>query len=282
MKLMMFAKSLQEYSIEKAGRALKDLGIPGMDFTVRSSGYIKREEVAEKLPAAVETLAQIGIEVPMLTTDITSADEDYVEDTFATAADCGVQWMKLGYWNDPIFGTLEKMIYDVKTKLVDPEALAKQYGVWVGMHIHSGYGNVTAMGVVVWEILRGRNPEHVGAYIDPGHMVAEGAVSGWKQCMDLLAPWIKLVAIKDIRFEHNPTADNPKNYDLKMVPLAEGMVPWLEAFELLNQIGFDGGITIHSEYIGGHSFRDMDADGVVEQTREDLAYLKPILDTYWS
>jgi len=282
MKLMMFAKSLQEYPIAKAGQALKDLGISGMDLTVRSNGYIEREKVAEELPAAVETLAQIGIEVPMLTTDITSADEDYVEDVFATAAECGVQWMKLGYWHDSTFGALEKMIYDVKAKLVDLEALARQYGVWAGMHIHSGYGNVTAMGAVVWEILGGRNPEHVGAYIDPGHMVAEGAVSGWKQCMDLLAPWIKLVAIKDIRFDHNPTAENPKNYDLKLVPLAEGMVQWPEVLELLSQIGFDGGITMHSEYKGGHSFRDMNTDEVVEQTREDLAYLKPMLDKYWS
>lgn len=66
MKLMMFAKSLQEYPIEKAGRALKDLGIPRIDFAVRANGYIKREEVAEKLPAAVRTLEQVGIEVPML------------------------------------------------------------------------------------------------------------------------------------------------------------------------------------------------------------------------
>ena len=40
--------------------------------------------------------------------------------------------------------------------------------------------------------------------------------------------------------------------------------------------------TIHSEYISGHSFRDMDADEVVEQTREDLAYLKPMLTKYCS
>ncbi len=219
--------------------------------------------------------------MPMLTTDITLADEDYVEDVFAAAADCGVQWLKLGYWHYQGFGTLEQSIYEVKSKVIDLEALAKQYGVWIGLHIHSG-DDVTANGAVVWEILRGRNPEHVGAYIDPGHMVVEGVRSVWKQCLDLLAPWIKLVAIKDIRFEHNPTADNPKNYDLKLVPLAEGMVPWLEVLELLNQIGFDGGITIHSEYIGGHSFRDMDVDGVVEQTREDLAYLKPMLSKYWS
>ena len=280
MKLMMFAKSLQAYPIEKTGRVLRDLGLTAVDFTVRASGYVERADVREGLPAAVETLRQIGVEVPMLTTDICSADEEGVEAVFATAAECGVQWMKLGYWHYQGFGTLEKMIYEVKAKLVDLEAIAKKYGVWAGLHIHSG-DDLTAMGAVVWEILRGRNPEHVGAYIDPGHMVAEGARSGWKQCMDLLAPWIKLVAIKDIRFEHNPTADNPKNYDLKLVPLAEGMVQWPEVFELLHGIGFDGGITVHGEYIGAHSFRDMDADGVVEQTREDLAYLRPILEQHW-
>ena len=281
MKLMMFAKSLQEYPIAKAGQTLKDLGIPGMDFTVRSNGYIEREEVAEKLPAAVETLAQIGIEVPMLTTDITSADEDYVEDVFAAAADCGVQWMKLGYWHYQGFGTLEQSIYEVKSRVIDLEALARQYGVWVGLHIHSG-DYMTANGAVVREILRGRNPQYVGAYIDPGHMVVEGACSVWKQCLDLLAPWIKLVAVKDMKFVYNPTGDDPKSYDRKLVPLSEGMVPWSEVLELLSQIGFDGGISMHSEYVGGHSFRDMDADGVVEQTRADLAYLKPMLAKYWS
>ena len=40
--------------------------------------------------------------------------------------------------------------------------------------------------------------------------------------------------------------------------------------------------TVHSESIGEHSFRDMDADGVVEQTREDVAYLKLMLSKYWS
>jgi len=280
-KLMMFAKCLQEYPLEKAGRALKDLGIPGMDLTVRSDGYIKREEATEKLPAAVQTLAQIGIEVPMLTTDITSVDEDYVEDVFAAAADCGVQWMKLGYWYYQGFGALEQSIYEVKSRVIDLEPLAKQYGVWIGLHIHSGYGNVTANGAVVWEILRGRNPQYVGAYIDPAHMVVEGALSVWKQCLDLLAPWIKLVAVKDIKFVYNPAGDDPKSYGVEVVPLAEGMTPWPEVLELLSQIGFDGGITIHSDYIGGQRFRDIDADGVVAQTREDLAYLKPMLYCLW-
>ena len=281
MKLMMFAKSLQAYPLAKTGQVVRDMGIPGLDLTVRAGGYVERQEVRTGLPAAVATLQEVGVEVPMLTTDITAADEEGAEEVFAAAAECGVRWLKLGYWYSEGFGNLERAIYDVKTRLIGLEALARKHGVWAGLHIHSGQGNVTAMGAVVWEILRGRNPEYVGAYVDPGHMTAEGARSGWQQCLDLLAPWIKLVAVKDIQFVHSPTGDNPKNYDLKLVPLAEGMVQWPEVFKLLHGAGFDGGITIHSEYIGSHSFRDMNADEVVEQTRQDLAYLRPILAQYW-
>ncbi len=52
--------------------------------------------------------------------------------------------------------------------------------------------------------------------------------------------------------------------------------------ELLAGISFDGSITIHDEYVGSSSFWDMAVDGVVEQTREDLTYLKPMLSKYWS
>jgi len=71
--------------------------------------------------------------------------------------------MKLGYWYYQGFGALEQSIHEVKSRVIDLEALAKQYGVWIGLHIHSGYGNVTANGAVVWEILRGRNPQYVGS-----------------------------------------------------------------------------------------------------------------------
>ena len=42
----------------------------------------------------------------------------------------------------------------------------------------------------------------------------------------------------------------------------------------LQQVGFDGWVSVHSEYQGGHSLKDMTVPEVVEQTRADLAYLR--------
>ena len=59
-----------------------------------------------------------------------------------------------------------------------------------------------------------------------------------------------------------------------MVPLREGTVRWREVFVLLREIGFDGTVSVHSEYQGGHSWRSLSVPELIEQTRADLVYLR--------
>jgi sugar phosphate isomerase/epimerase len=59
-----------------------------------------------------------------------------------------------------------------------------------------------------------------------------------------------------------------------MVPLQRGVVAWPEVFACLRQIGFDGWVSVHSEYQGSHSWRDLTVEELIEQTREDLKYLR--------
>lgn len=272
---MMFAKLLQAYPLEKTAQIVKDMGFDGLDLTVRTGGYVEPKDAVEGVPQAVEVCAQQGLEVPMLTTGILSADDEYAEEIFATAAQCGIKWLKLGYWAYSKFGELQQNINAAREEMVGLEALAREHGVWLGIHIHSG-DNLSAVPAHVCEILKGRDPQYVGAYIDPGHMVVEGARSGWRMGMDLLAPYTRLVAVKDVMWLHKPTAENAKNFELKLVPLAEGMVSWPEVFKLLHEIGFDGGISVHSEYQAY-----LNTEQIVQQTREDLTYLKPILAEFW-
>ena len=97
MKLMMFAKHLQSYPLEKAGQVAKELGFDGLQLTVREGGFVAPEDVKEHLPAAMATLERVGAEVPLIATDITAADDDYAEETFAAAAKCGIKALNLGY-----------------------------------------------------------------------------------------------------------------------------------------------------------------------------------------
>jgi len=56
------------------------------------------------------------------------------------------------------------------------------------------------------------------------------------------------------------------------VPLSEGLVPWQEVFGYLKKIGFDGPISIHSEY------ENVDIGTLISQTKKDLDYIRRILD----
>jgi sugar phosphate isomerase/epimerase len=59
--------------------------------------------------------------------------------------------------------------------------------------------------------------------------------------------------------------------------LREGIVPWPEFFERLARISFDGPISLHSEYQGKGSWRDLNTRELIKQTAADLAFVKAML-----
>jgi sugar phosphate isomerase/epimerase len=269
MKLVMFSKKLMDLDFAGLARVLSDLGLDGVDLTVRPKGHILPEAVRRDLPRAVEILSAHDLEVVMLTTAITCADEPYAEETFRTASDCGIDFLKLGYWPYRGFGNILEQLSEVRGDLKGICRLADEYGVVAGVHIHSGdYMSATAD--IVSRSLEGLETANIGAYIDPGHMVLEGGLSGWRIGMDLLRDVTKMVAVKDFGWERVP--GEAKRWRVTHLPLSEGMVPWKEVFAYLKRISFDGPVSLHSEYDG------MDTGGIIAQTSADLAYLREILE----
>ena len=55
------------------------------------------------------------------------------------------------------------------------------------------------------------------------------------------------------------------------------IVPWPEFFERLARSSFDGPTSLHSEYQGKGSWRDLTTAELIEQTRADLAFVKALL-----
>ena len=265
MKLVIFSKKFQELPLPEFGDLVADMGFEGVDLTVRPTGYITPEEVVEKLPEAVDILKARGLEVPMITTAITSAEEPYAEETFKTASECGVKYIKLGYWKYKGFGHLRSQIDEIRRALKDIQALSKKYNVTAGMHTHSGM-NMSAEPAILWEILKDFNPDLVGAYIDPGHMAVEGGLGGWLMGMDILAEKIRMVAVKDYGW-----FKKDGKWIARTVPLGEGLVPWRKVFEILKRIEFKGPVSLHSEYKG------MSLEEIIEQTRKDIKYVREIL-----
>jgi len=277
MQWVMFSKHLAPYAVPEMGKVVRGLGFDGVDLTVRPGGHVLPEQVREALPAAVAALREEGLSVPMITTGVVDAEEPHAGAIFATAAACGITRLKLGYWSYPRFGTMAALIEECRRKMDGIEALAKRHGVRACIHIHSG-NTVSANAAVVARLLEGRDPQAAGAYIDPGHMTAEGSVSGWRQGIDLLSPYLSLVAVKAFGWEKSTDpATGDVVWNTRMVPLREGAVRWREVFAILRQLGYDGPVSFHSEYQGSHSWRDLTVEELIAQTRDDFAYIRGLL-----
>jgi sugar phosphate isomerase/epimerase len=103
-------------------------------------------------------------------------------------------------------------------------------------------------------------------------MAVEGGLSGWRMGMDLLQEHIRMVAVKDFAwFKDQNIKSGEKKWRVHLVPLSEGLVPWAEVFKYLHNIGFNGPVSIHSEY------EHLNLEELIRQTKEDLKYLKGIL-----
>ena len=145
------------------------------------------------------------------------------------------------------------------------------------MHVHSG-DILSNGGPATYLILKDFDPAEVGAYADSMHMVAEGGVSGWQMGLDLLAPWIALVGIKNFRFvEDGRDAKGQQRFRAQKTPLADGQAPVPEFMAHLKLLKYDGIVSLHSEYKGRGSFRTLTTPELLRQSAEDLQYLKSLL-----
>jgi sugar phosphate isomerase/epimerase len=192
---------------------------------------------------------------------------------FETAAACGVREVKLGYVNYKGFGTLEAQVAQVQKDLDGITSLAHSTGVRANIHTHSGPVHLHAPATCA-QLIKDRDPASIGAYVDAGHMTVEGSRDGWRQGLDLLGSASTSSRSKTSRGTRWTTEAAQEALATRIVPVNRGAVAWPEVFDCLKQLGFNGWVSVHSEYQGGHTLKDMTVPELIEQTREDLAYLR--------
>lgn len=264
MEICVFSKHLQEWGFANLAKALRSIGVTGVDLTVRKGGHVEPAEVADKLPEAVATLAAEGVRVSMITTAITSLDDDHAAKIIETAAREGIRYYKFGYYYYREFGTLRSLIEDARVKLRDLAAFNRKIGIWGGYHNHSG-NFLGACPSHIAEMLADADPEGAGAFFDVGHATVEGVMGGWIQGLDRLLDRIRMVALKDFNFDLSSDTDG-----FAIVPMGEGLVRWEPFFAALHMIADRiGAVSIHAEY-------NLPADEVLELARSDKAFFDEV------
>lgn len=271
-----FTKSFQDRPIPEVCRIFKQIGLDGLDLTVRPGGHIDPKDVTKELPKAVMAAKDAGVEILQLTTSITDAD-DTAERTFAACAAQNIDRIKMGYYRYSEFGTLAKQIDAVRKRVAGVAKLAAKHGVLPCIHIHSG-SFIPSHGTILYELLRDFSPQEIGAYVDPLHMTMEGGKDGWRQGLDLLAQWTAMCSVKNFRWEQGERDKTGQmRWHTRTVACADGIAPLPNFVDSLKKLGYAGNYSLHSEYKGRHSFKNMTTDECIEQTAKDLKFFKNLI-----
>lgn len=263
--ICIFSKHMAKLNPEELGKTAKQMGFDGVDLTVRKAGHVLPETAAENMPKVVETIRGHGLVVPMITTELLSASDPAARPILTTAAQLKIPRYKLGYWK--YTADVPASLAKVKESVTGLCAMNKEIGIEAGYHNHSG-NNV---GEAVWDIraiIGDMDPKLIGYYFDPCHATAEGGLYGWQASLNMAAPRIKMVSVKDFFWEKRAG-----KWNMTMCPMGQGMVNLPAFFAKLAQSNFTGPISLHVEY---------EAPNEMEAIAKDLAVLKKLVDTAWA
>ncbi len=270
---ILFSKALADRDIDALCREAVRMGFDGIDLTVRPGGHVDTDHI-DDLPAAITAAAKkirsAGLALPMLTTGLLRGDAPGAEAIFEAADSLGIRLIKLGYWRYRGLGQFQAAFEQARRDLDSIEALAARTGTTAVIHNHSGSGFLTAMPWTISLLLERRGRSAVGAYLDAGHLVAEGLAGSWRQGIDLLARRIRVLGAKSYRFK--PRRDGQElqdSFDRTAVAYHRGTVPWEELVSLLTDAGFRGPVSFHCEYAGSDEHR-------LDQLEADLSFFRAI------
>lgn len=265
-QVVFFSKHLPHLAYEQLARTVKTLGFAGVDLTVRPGGHVLPERAAEDLPKAAAAIRAAGLSLPMITTGLLSAADPSAKPIVSMAGRLGIPFIKPGYWKYQ-FTDVRRELAKFAADFRGLAELAQQSGVQFGFHNHADYLGGPLLDVV--STIDALDAKGAGYYFDVRHAVVEGGGAGWKIAFNLIAPRLKMIAVKDFYWEKTP-----KGWRVINCPLGAGMVDWQAYFKLLRQANFAGPISLHLEYEIGGATKAAVEENTLAAAQRDLAFVQ--------
>lgn len=237
--LVVFSKVYQELGLgfEAAADVTAEAGLAGVDSPVRPAGEILPERAAEDLPRFVSVLRQRGLQLPLLTTAITSVSSPQTESILRAARQWGVQYYRLGFIGRRKDVSAADQVREVRAQLKELAALNRRVGLGALLQNHSPSGH-TYFGGDLSELtatVEGFDPSEIGVAFDIGHaLIVHG--DEWRRHFDRLRSHFRVAYIKDVKLPN------------RWVPFGQGDLGASGYFKMLKAMQSHAPLCLHIEF----------------------------------
>jgi len=279
-KISMFSKHLQWLDYENMARVAVEIGLDGLDLTVRPDGHVLPENVDVDLPKVMDAVKKAGLNVYMITTAIIDADDPLTSKILKTASALGIRHYRMGWLHYDDKKSVDENISLVQGKLSKLAELNEKYSISGEYQNHSGVGaEGIYFGGALWDlagVLKSINSPWLGSQYDIYHATVEGA-NTWPIGLKIIRPYIRSIVIKDFKWTEKDGKSKTKS-----VPLGDGTVEFKKYFSLLKQYGVEVPVSLHCEHdLGGAESGakqlTMKEEDVISAMKKDLSVLKKYL-----
>jgi L-ribulose-5-phosphate 3-epimerase len=241
-KMCAFSKLFQFLDWDQLSEVFAAAGLDGIDLTVRPGGHVEPERVKTDLPKAVAAARKNGLQVYMMVTSITDADNQLNQEVLKTAADLGVIYYRTGYLSYDYHMTIPENLDNARKILAKLAILNEKVSIHGAYQNHHQVPNIGNSVWDLWYILKDIDPQWVSCQYDIWHAVIEG-FSSWSDGLRLMSPYIKTRCIKDFKW-----IDQNGKMVPEAVPLGEGQIDFDAYFKLLKELNLKSETTLHIEY----------------------------------
>ncbi len=238
---------------------VQELGFDGVDLSVEHGGHVQPENADYSLMPALEAFTGIGLDVPMITTGLTTLDND-AEQVLGLATYIGVPFFRPGHWKCTGSMQIEMQLPLVQRNIAVLAQLGRAAKMVMGIHNYMEGAEGAAVADID-RVIRPIDPHWVGYDFDVGYATMEGGAAGFGGPLTLALSRLKMVTLRDFKWDQPAGAARQP----KPCPLGDGVVDFAKFFAALSKARFAGPISLPVDHSPA---------GELDAIKHDLAFVR--------
>jgi len=246
---------------------IQALGFDGVDLSVEPDGHVIPEKAPNQLMPALEGITGRGVDVPMITTTLTKAQDKDSQEVLGLATYIGVPFFRPGHWKCTGSVQIEMQLPYVQREVAMLSQLGRYTKMAMGVHNYMDGAEGAAVADIN-RVIRPLDAHWVGFDFDIAYATREGGPAGFEGPLAIALSRLNMVTLRDFKW------DGPEGgvRTAKPCPLGDGVVDFPKFFAALAKARFAGPITLTVD----HS-----PSGEVEAIKHDLAFVRQQMKTAW-